>query len=261
MESQELETLINDATDNGVVTVTMNRPEKKNAANSVMWDELRDTWNALAVDPHVRAVVMTGAGDAFCSGADLAGQQRDRHQLVSMNLIHQTVEALYSIMVPVIAKVNGVAAGAGMNMALACDLILASDQARFSEIFARRGLSVDFGGTWVLPRLIGLHKAKELAFFADVISAEQAAEFGIVNKVVPHEQLDAETQDWANRLAAGPPLALAMTKRMLTLNASNDFKSALEAEGMAQTVNFYTSDTKEAVAAFLDKRDPKFEGR
>ena len=261
MESIELETLIIEASDNGVVTVMMNRPEKKNAANSVMWDELRDTWNALAVDPKVRAVIMTGAGDACCSGADLAGQQRDRHQLVSMNLIHQTVEALYSIMVPVIAKVNGVAAGAGMNMALACDLILASDQARFSEIFAQRGLSVDFGGTWVLPRLIGLHKAKELAFFADVISAEQAEEFGIVNKVVPHEQLDAETQDWANRLAAGPPLALAMTKRMLTLNASNDFKSALEAEGMAQTVNFYTSDTKEAVAAFLDKREPKFEGR
>ena len=141
-----------------------------------------------------------------------------------------------------------------MNMALACDLILASDQARFSEIFAQRGLSVDFGGTWVLPRLIGLHKAKELAFFADVISAEQAAEFGIVNKVVPHEQLDAETQDWANRLAAGPPLALAMTKRMLTLNASNDFKSALEAEGMAQTVNFYTSDTKEAVARSEERR-------
>ena len=204
---------------------------------------------------------MTGAGDAFCSGADLGGQGRDRHQLISMNLIHQTVEALYSIMVPVIAKVNGVAAGAGMNMALACDLILASDQARFSEIFARRGLSVDFGGTWVLPRLIGLHRAKELAFFADVISAEQAAEFGIVNKVVPHDQLDSEAKDWADRLAAGPPLALAMTKRMLTLNASNDFKSALEAEGMAQTVNFYTQDTKEAVAAFLDKRDPKFQGR
>ena len=113
MESHELETLIIDASDNGVVTVTMNRPEKKNAANSVMWDELRDTWNALAVDPQVRAVIMTGAGDAFCSGADLGGQQRERHQLVSMNLIHQTVEAQYSIMVPVIAKVNGVAAGAG----------------------------------------------------------------------------------------------------------------------------------------------------
>ena len=261
MNSTELETLIIDVADNGVVTVTMNRPEKKNAADAVMWDELRDTWNALAVDPEVRAVIMTGAGDAFCSGADLGGQGRDRHQLISMNLIHQTVEALYSIMVPVIAKVNGVAAGAGMNMALACDLILASDQARFSEIFTRRGLSVDFGGTWVLPRLIGLHRAKELACFADVISAEQAAEFGIVNKVVPHDQLDSEAKDWADRLAAGPPLALAMTKRMLTLNASNDFKSALEAEGMAQTVNFYTQDTKEAVAAFLDKRDPKFQGR
>ena len=234
MNSTELETLIIDVADNGVVTVTMNRPEKKNAADAVMWDELRDTWNALAVDPEVRAVIMTGAGDAFCSGADLGGQGRDRHQLISMNLIHQTVEALYSIMVPVIAKVNGVAAGAGMNMALACDLILASDQARFSEIFARRGLSVDFGGTWVLPRLIGLHRAKELAFFADVISAEQAAECGIVNKVVPHDQLDSEAKDWADRLAAGPPLALAMTKRMLTLNASNDFKSALEAEGMVR---------------------------
>ena len=184
---------------------------------------------------------MTGAGDAFCSGADLGGQGRERHQLVSMNLIHQTVEALYSIMVPVIAKVNGVAAGAGMNMALACDLIVASDQARFSEIFARRGLSVDFGGTWILPRLIGLHRAKELAFFADVISTS--------------------SNNSIRTPAAGPPLALAMTKRMLTLNASNDFKSALEAEGMAQTINFYTSDTKEAVAAFLDKRDPKFEGK
>ena len=261
MNSKELENWIIDAADNGVVTVTMNRPEKKNAANAVMWDELRDTWNALAVDPDVRAVIMTGAGDAFCSGADLGGQGRDRHQLISMNLIHQTVEALYSIMVPVIAKVNGVAAGAGMNMALACYLILASDQARFSEIFARRGLSVDFGGTWVLPRLIGLNRAKELAFFADVISAEQAAEFGIVNKVIPHDKLDSEAKDWADRLAAGPPLALAMTKRMLTLNASNDFKSALEAEGLAQTINFYTQDTKEAVAAFLDKRDPKFQGR
>ena len=261
MESTKLETLIIEAADNGVVTVTMNRPEKKNAANAVMWDELRETWSSLAVDPDVRAVVMTGAGDAFCSGADLGGQGRDRRQLVSMNLIHQTVEALYSIMVPVIAKVNGVAAGAGMNMALACDLIVASDNARFSEIFARRGLSVDFGGTWILPRLIGLHKAKELAFFADVISAEQAAEFGIVNKVVPDSELDTEVDDWAARLASGPPLALAMTKRMLTLNASNDFKSALEAEGMAQTINFYTSDTKEAVAAFLEKREPEFRGK
>ncbi|MDH3296379.1 MAG: enoyl-CoA hydratase-related protein, partial [Acidimicrobiia bacterium] len=170
------------------------------------------------------------------------------------------VQALYSIMVPVIAKVNGVAAGAGMNMALACDLIVAGDQARFSEIFARRGLTVDFGGTWILPRLIGLHKAKELALFADVISAADAERFGFVNRVVPNDELDGFVADWADRLAAGPPLALAMTKRLLTLNASAGFPEALEAEGMAQTVNFGTEDTREAVQAFLDKRDPVFKG-
>ncbi len=262
VESKELETLLIDAADNGVVTVTMNRPKKKNAANGTMWDELRQTWDELSLDPDVRCVVMTGAGDAFCSGADLGGGgDRDLHHLQAMNMIHRTVQALYSIMVPVVAKVNGVAAGAGMNMALACDLIVASDQARFSEIFARRGLSVDFGGSWILPRLIGLHRAKELAFFADVISAEQAADFGIVNRVVPHDDLDHFVADWSDRLAAGPPLALAMTKRLLTLNATADFPSALEAEGMAQTVNFSTDDTREAVKAFLDKREPRFQGR
>jgi len=168
---------------------------------------------------------------------------------------------LYSIMVPVLAKVNGVAAGAGMNMALACDLILASDHARFSEIFARRGLTVDFGGTWILPRLIGLHKAKELAFFGDVISARQAEDFGLVNRVIPHGRLDHEAKEWADTLAAGPPLALAMTKRLLTLNATADFATALEGEGMAQTINFATEDTREAVSAFLEKREPVFKGR
>ena len=264
MESAELETLIIDAADNGVVTITMNRPKRLNAASTQMFTELRETWNEIGGDPTVRCVVMTGAGDAFCSGADLAADGGDgprRHALQDLNVIHQTVSALYSIMVPVIAKVNGVAAGAGMNLALACDLIVASDQARFSEIFARRGLSVDFGGTWILPRLIGLHRAKELAFFADVIDAKQAEDFGIVNKVVPHGELDAFVDEWASRLAAGPPIAVAMTKRLLTLNASADFATALEAEGMAQSLNFTTDDTKEAVKAFLEKRPPTFMGR
>ncbi|MEL7155909.1 MAG: enoyl-CoA hydratase [Actinomycetota bacterium] len=262
MESKTLETLLIDAADNGVVTVTMNRPAKKNAANATMWEELRTTWSEIALDPSVRCVVMTGAGDAFCSGADLGGGgEREMHQLQSMNMIHMTVKALYQIMVPVVAKVNGVAAGAGMNMALACDLIVAGDQARFSEIFARRGLTVDFGGTWILPRLVGLHKAKELAFFGDVISAADAERFGIVNRLVPQDELDAFVDDWADRLAAGPPLALSMTKRLLTQNATADFAAALEAEGMAQTVNFATSDTREAVKAFMEKRDPEFHGR
>lgn len=262
METKTLETLLVNAADNGVVTVTMNRPEKKNAANGTMWDELREVWTEIALDPTVRCVVMTGAGDAFCSGADLGGQGGvQRHQLQAMNMIHMTIQAFHHIMVPVIAKVNGVAAGAGMNLALACDLIVASDQARFSEIFARRGLSVDFGGTWILPRLIGLHKAKELAFFADVISAEEGERFGFVNKVVPHAELDAAVADWADRLAGGAPLALAMTKRMLTLNATADFASALQSESLSQTVNFGTSDTREAVQAFLDKRPPVFHGR
>ncbi|MEM9131624.1 MAG: enoyl-CoA hydratase-related protein [Actinomycetota bacterium] len=263
MESKKLETLLVDVADNGVVTMTMNRPEKKNAANGVMWNELRETWSAIALDPSVRCVVMTGAGDAFCSGADLGGgaDGPERHQMQAMNMIHMTVQALYQIMVPVVAKVNGVAAGAGLNMALACDLIVAGDQARFSEIFSRRGLSVDFGGTWILPRLIGLHKAKELAFFADVIDAAEAERFGIVNRVVPQAELDAFVDDWTDKLASGPPLALSMTKRLLTLNASADFATALEAEGMAQTVNFGTKDTVEAVSAFIDKRTPTFKGR
>jgi 2-(1,2-epoxy-1,2-dihydrophenyl)acetyl-CoA isomerase len=261
MESQTLETLLVDVADNGVVTVTMNRPHKKNAADAAMWRELRDVWTELSLDPDVRCVVMTGAGDAFCAGADLGGSDSRLNQLQSMNMIHMVVQALYNITVPIIAKVNGVAVGAGMNMALACDLIVASDQARFSEIFARRGLTVDFGGTWILPRLVGIHRAKELAFFADIISAKEAADMGLVNKVVPHDQLDAAVADWADRLAAGPPMALAMTKRLLTLNASADRPLALEGEGLAQTVNFYTEDTKEAVAAFLEKRDPEFKGK
>lgn len=263
METQKLETLLIDADDAGVVTVTMNRPEKKNAANFAMWEELRAVWTEIALDPTVRCLVMTGAGDAFCSGADLGGTREgpERHQLQAMNMIHMTIQAFHHIMVPVVAKVNGVAAGAGMNLALACDLIVASDQARFSEIFARRGLSVDFGGSWILPRLIGLHKAKELAFFADVIPAAEGERLGFVNRVVPHAELDAFVADWAGKLAAGAPLALAMTKRMLTLNATADFAGALQIESLSQTVNFTTSDTREAVQAFLDKRPPVFHGR
>ncbi len=264
MRTGTFESIVVEA-DAGVVTVTMNRPHVKNAADAAMWTELRETWTQISLDPSARVVVMTGAGDAFCSGADVSAMGADgapeRHQLQAMHEIHLTAQALHSLTVPVIAKVNGVAAGAGCNLALACDLIVASDTARFSEIFHRRGLSVDFGGTWVLPRLVGLHKAKELAFFAEVIDAAEAERLGIVNRVVPSDQLDATVDDWAGRLVKAPPLALAMTKRMLNAGVTADLTAQLDMEGLAQTVNFATSDTREAVQAFRDKREPEFRGR
>jgi enoyl-CoA hydratase/carnithine racemase len=257
-----METLRVDRAANGVVTLTLNRPEKKNAINSTMFGELLEVFREVNDSTTDRVLVITGAGDGFCSGADLSVRGEDkRNPLARLHWVGDIALALHRIQKPVIAKVNGVAAGAGMNLALGCDLIVASDTARFSEIFAKRGLSIDFGGSWLLPRLIGMHKAKELALFADIISAKEAAELGLVNRVVPVGQLDAFVADWADRLAAGAPMALAMTKRLLTNSFAVSMDEALEAEGMAQSVNFYTDDTKEAIAAFLEKREPKFKGR
>ncbi|HUP86399.1 MAG TPA: enoyl-CoA hydratase [Acidimicrobiales bacterium] len=256
-----METLIVER-DGGVVTVTMNRPEKKNAANGQMWDELRETFAEVADTESDRVVVVTGAGDAFCSGADLSdASSLTRNGLTRMRHIGDAALALHRLAKPTIAKVNGVAAGAGANLAFGCDLIVASDTARFSEIFTRRGLSVDFGGTWLLPRLIGLHKAKELAFFADVIGAAEAERLGLVNRVLPMEELDAFVAGWAARLAASPPMALSMTKTMLNNALMVSMDQALEDEARSQNVNFSTNDFREAVSAFLEKRDPKFEGR
>ena len=257
-----METLQLDQSD-GVLTITLNRPERKNAINAPMWEELLATFRDAADDPAVRVVVITGAGGAFCSGADLSpgGRGDDKHQLTRMRDVADVCLALHHLPKPVIAKVGGVAAGAGCNMALGCDLIVASDDARFSEIFARRGLTIDFGGSYVLPRLVGLHKAKELALFADILSAAEAEKLGIVNRVVPASELDAFVDDWAARLAAGPPLALSMTKKLLNEGIGMSLDQALENEGMAQTVNFGTADTAEAMAAFIEKRDPKFQGK
>jgi enoyl-CoA hydratase/carnithine racemase len=248
--------------DGGIATITLNRPEKKNAVNDVMWGELLATFREIA-DGDDRVVVLTGAGGAFCSGADLSTGQVSgrRHQLAAMRHVGDVALALHRLPQPTIAKVGGVAVGAGANLAFGCDLIVASDEARFSEIFARRGLTIDFGGSWLLPRLIGLHKAKELAFFADIVSAKEAEALGVVNRVVPAGELDAFVDDWARRLAAGPPIALAQTKRLLNASMSVTLEQALDDEGAAQTVNSATHDTAEAMAAFLEKRDPRFSGR
>ena len=246
----------------GIVTVTLNRPEKKNAINRPMWAAIRDTFREIASNPADRAVVLTGAAGEFCSGADItdASDGEQMHQLNWMRHVGDTCIAVHQTPQPVIAKVVGVAAGAGLNLALGCDLIVASDDARFSEIFARRGLSIDFGGSWVLPRLVGLHKAKELVLLADVIGAAEAERIGIVNRVVPRADIDAFVDDWARRLAAGPPLALSMSKKLLNQSSSMTLAEAVEAEAQAQTVNFSSADTFEAMAAFVEKRDPAFKG-
>jgi 2-(1,2-epoxy-1,2-dihydrophenyl)acetyl-CoA isomerase len=171
------------------------------------------------------------------------------------------VQAFHDLPQPTIARVDGVAAGVGLSLALGCDLVVASERARFSVIFARRGLSLDGGSSWILPRLIGLHRAKELALFADVVPAEEAMRLGIVNRVVPVAELDEVVGAWAERLAAGPPIALAMTKRMLNRAFEQSFEQALDDEARCQTVNFGTRDTVEAIGAFIEKRSPRFEGR
>lgn len=247
--------------DDGILTVTLDRPSRKNAMNPRMFSELREVFRQVSADPDIRVLVLTGAGGEFCSGADLSdvGQQT-MHQLPWMRQVGEACTALHAIPQPVIAKVVGVAAGAGANLALGCDLIVASDDARFSEIFARRGLSIDFGGSWVLPRLIGMHKAKELAFFADILSAREAQDFGIVNRVVPRAEIDDFVDDWARRLAAGPPLALSSTKRLLGASFTMTIQEAVEAEALAQTVNIATADVVEAMAAFAQKRQPTFRG-
>ena len=246
-----------------IATVTINRPHRKNAVTGDMWAQLAETFRSLSADADIRCVVITGAGGELCSGADLAareGSGRPVHQLAAMRAVGDAALALHRMPQPTIAKVRGVAVGAGCNMALGCDLVVASENARFSEIFAKRGLSVDFGGTWLLPRRVGLHRAKELALFGDIISAADASEMGLVNRVLPDGELDAFVDGWARRLAAGPPIAVALTKRMLNNAMNVTMEEALDDEGAAQTVNFGSKDTIEAMSAFTEKREPKFKG-
>ena len=247
----------------GIVTITLDRPDKMNALNGTMFDELKDAFDEIADNDDDRVLVITGNGRGFCSGADLSDVPSGppRHGLQRLRTIGDVALRLHRLAKPTIAKVNGVAVGAGCNLALGCDLVVAADSARFSEIFAKRGLSVDFGGSWLLPRTVGLHRAKELALLADICSAEEARELGLVNRVVPAEKLDAFVADWAARLAAGPPLALSMTKMMLNNGAMVSMEQALEDEARCQAVNLITEDAVEARTAFVEKRTATFKGR
>lgn len=246
--------------EDAVLTVTLAKPERKNAIDPGMFAELTTVFTDADADPDVRVVVVTGAGGDFSSGADLTAADLGVHPLARMENVNRAASALHRLRAPVIAKVDGVAVGAGLNLALGCDLVVASDRARFSEIFPRRGLSVDFGGSWILPRRIGLHRAKELCLLGDIIDAAQAADLGLVNRVVPAAELDATVDALAARLAAGPPVALALTKRLLDESASMSFDEALDREGQAQAVNLLGADVVEAFHAFAEKREPRFTG-
>jgi 2-(1,2-epoxy-1,2-dihydrophenyl)acetyl-CoA isomerase len=250
--------------DGGVVRLTLNRPEALNAITGPMWGRLGEIFREVATNPDDRVLVVAGAGKGFCAGVDLAhmGVPRDTGgRLEYMRVMGRAAQALHDIPKPTVAAVNGVAAGAGANLAFGCDLVIAADTARFSEIFVQRGVSIDFGGSWILPRRIGLHRAKELTFLAEVIDAAEAERIGLVNRVVAAAQLDDAVAAVTDRLLQMAPVALAQTKRLLDQSATRSLAEALDAEAAAQVVNLATDDAVEAVRAFREKRPPNFTGR
>lgn len=244
----------------GVRTLTLNRPHRRNAVDPELWRALREALAAAARDRSVRALVLTGAGGAFCSGADL-GSGDVRHPLDKVRDLNDVATLLHELPVPTVAKVTGVAVGAGWNLALGCDLVVATPESRFCQIFARRGLSPDCGGTWLLPRLAGLQQAKRLALLAETIDAEEARSLGLVTWVVAAERIEAFVADLGQRLAAGPPVALAQTKALLNEATNSTLREALASEARAQAANFATTDAQEAYTAFAEKREPRFTGR
>jgi 2-(1,2-epoxy-1,2-dihydrophenyl)acetyl-CoA isomerase len=252
--------------DRGLVTLTLNRPEKKNAIDGQAWIELDQALAEVEANQADRALVVTGAGGNFSSGADLTGGKSFHGEgeppplVQSMRRMGNIMLKLHRLPKPTLAKVDGVAVGVGLGLALACDLVVASDRARFSEIFSRRGLTPDGGNSWTLPRLIGLHKAKELVFFGDTITAAEAAEIGLVNRVVPADDLDALAGEWARRLADGPTLALGLSKKLLNSSFSSTFDQSLEDEGRCQHIVSTSQDMHEAMLAFRERREPQFRG-
>lgn len=246
--------------EHGVLTLTLNRPERKNAINTELWGMLREQLRIAADDPEVRALVLTGAGDAFCSGADMSSGLPSGHPLERMRKVNEVILQLHELPVPTIAKVNGVAVGAGWNLALGCDLVVSTTTARFSHTFAKRGISVDTGGSWLLPRLVGLQQAKRIVLLADWIQADEAERLGLVTWTVESEEIEGFVAELAGRLAAGPPIALAQSKALLNEGSNRTMRDALVSEARAQTVNNATADAPAAWRAFSEKTVPVFTG-
>ncbi len=248
-----------------VATITLNRPEARNAIDMTLRGELVAALDEVEADEAARVLVLTGAGGHFCSGGDVKTMRARRHSAAEgrgrVQALNRMVLRLADFPRPTIAMVDGFAVGAGTNLALCCDLIVASDRARFGEVFWKIGLVPDGGGTWLLPRAIGMARAKELIFTADVIDAAEAARIGLVNRVVPAADLEGVTRALAERIAAAPPAVLRMAKHMLNRSATTDLAAALDLEAFSQGLAIAGEDHQEGLAAFFEKRTPTFTGR
>jgi 2-(1,2-epoxy-1,2-dihydrophenyl)acetyl-CoA isomerase len=249
-----------------VATITLNRPEVMNAFGGSMREDLLARLEDAAGDPTVRCIVITGAGRAFCAGGDITSmrdlQARDDTTVLAtrMAVAARLVQRLHDIPKPVIAAVNGAAAGAGVNLALACDLRYGAESAQFAESFVRIGLIPDWGGHYLLTRLVGTARALELLMTGERIDAQEAHRLGILNQVFPDGTFTEAVQTRARRLAAGPPHALAAIKRGVYLGATDSLAATLDFEATAQRELFLSSDAREGMQAFLDKRAPRFGG-
>lgn len=253
--------------EDGVATITLNRPDVLNALNYQMAEDLFEAIKKCGEDAAIKTVVITGAGRAFCAGGDVNAMRASFDDSPAAFIkgltkrAHKAILGIRNLKKPVIVSINGFATGIGFTMTLACDLRVASEKAYFSSGFIRVGLIPDGGGTYFLPRLVGLGKATELFFTSDVIDANEALKLGIVNKVVPEDDLERSTKELAIKLAKGPPLAIAKTKALINQGLTSDIESQLENERQAQILSSQTDDFKEGLTAFFEKREPKFQGR
>jgi enoyl-CoA hydratase/carnithine racemase len=253
------------ATD-GVAVITLNRPEVKNAFSPEMITLWKVYLEEAKADKDVSVIIVTGRGDTFCSGGDIRDMAEGKLKSWDMKNflwegVHRIVLTLEDLDKPVIAAVNGAAMGAGMDMAIMCDLRVASEKARFAESYITMGLVPGDGGAYFLPRLVGLSKAMELLLTADVLSAREALAIGVVNKVVPHEGLMEATMELAKKITARPPLAVRMMKRAVHQGITSTLRAHLDYISSQLSLLSETSDHQEAARAFLEKRKPKFEGR